>query len=179
LPPVIRAAPVLGYDAVCVHDDLPGCLGFDQIVTHHTGKPDGYRRIRASTVFDTWNEMNIGLGLLPLILLTVTPAHAKEYVLPSRPFDSYVLKDVHIEPYKRPLFVFTYITNWLVIPVTKTGYAADSVHTPYTDRNQMLPKPGQTCDIAYHTSFTDGATTPFGNIRTPNKIMDSFNCKTT
>ncbi|MGN6363775.1 hypothetical protein [Asticcacaulis taihuensis] len=124
-------------------------------------------------------KMNPGLGLLPLILLASTPAQAKEYVLPSRPFDSYVLKDVHIEPYKRPLFVFSYITNWLVIPVSKAGYAPDSVHTTYIDKNQMLPEPGQTCDIAYHTSFTDGATTPFGNVRVPNKIMDSFNCKTT
>ena len=124
-------------------------------------------------------KMNPGLGLLPLILLASTSVQAKEYVLPSRPFDSYVLKDVHIEPYKRPLFVFSYITNWLVIPVTKSGYAPDTVHTTYIDKNQMLPKPGQTCDIAYHTSFTDGATTPFGNVRVPNKIMDSFNCKAT
>lgn len=129
--------------------------------------------------FETWDEMNISLGLIPLILLASTPVHAKEYVLPPRAFDAYVLKDVHISPYKKPLFVFAYITNWLVIPVTRAGYAPDTVHTPYTDKNQMLPKPGQTCDIAYHTSFTDGATTPFGNVRTPNKIMDSFNCKTT
>jgi hypothetical protein len=123
--------------------------------------------------------MNLGVGLIPLILLTSAPAQAKEYVLPPRAFDAYVLKDVHIGAYKRPLFVFAYITNWLVIPVTKAGYAPDTVHTTYVDKNQMLPKPGQTCDIAYHTSFTDGATTPFGNVRTPNKIMDSFNCKTT
>ena len=129
--------------------------------------------------FETWDEMNISLGLIPLILLASTPVHAKEYVLPPRAFDAYVLKDVHISPYKKPLFVFAYITKWLVIPVTRAGYAPDTVHTPYTDKNQMLPKPGQTCDIAYHTSFTDGATTPFGNVRTPNKIMDSFNCKTT
>jgi hypothetical protein len=123
--------------------------------------------------------MNIGLGLVPLFLLAVTPAQATEYVLPQRPFDSYVLQDVHIESYKRPLFVFGYITNWLVIPVSKSGFASDSVHTVYIDKNQMLPKPGQTCNITYHTSFTDGATTPFGNIRIPNKIMDSFACKTT
>jgi hypothetical protein len=86
---------------------------------------------------------------------------------------------VHIESYKRPLFVFGYITNWLVIPVSKPGYALDSVHTVYIDRNQMLPKPGQTCSITYHTSFTDGGSTPFGNVRIPNKIMDNFACKTT
>lgn len=104
--------------------------------------------------------MNLGLGLIPLILLASTPVHAKEYVLPPRAFDAYVLKDVQIGSYKKPLFVFAYITSWLVIPVTKTGYAPDTVHTTYVDKNQMLPKPGQTCDIAYHTSFTDGATTP-------------------
>ena len=130
-------------------------------------------------VVETLDKMKLALGLLPLILLINTPAQAKEYFLPPRAFDAYVLKDVHIQPYKRPLFVFSYITNWLVIPVTKSGYSRDTVHTTYIDKNQMLPKPGQTCDIAYHTSFTDGATTPFGDVRTPNKIMDSFNCRTT
>lgn len=117
------------------------------------------------------------MGLLLLLPMATSSAQATEYSLPSRPFDSYVLQDVHIEPYKRPLFVFGYITNWVVIPVSKTGYARDNVHTVYTDKNQILPKPGQTCSITYHTSFTDGATTPFGDVRVPNKIMDSFACK--
>jgi len=123
--------------------------------------------------------MNLAWGLIPALVLAGTSAQAKEYTLPPRAYDAYVLKGVHIETYNKPLFLIGYLKNWLVVPVTRTGVAPDTVHIAYFDRNQLLPKPGQTCDIAYHNSFTDGASTPQGNIRVPNKIMDSFTCKAT
>ena len=119
------------------------------------------------------------LGLVPFLLLIGAPAFAKDYALPPRALnDAYVLKDVVIGKYQKPLFVLGYSTSWFVIPVSKTGVNKDNVHVAYFGKTQMLPKPGQTCDIAYHTSFTDGASTPDGNIRIPNKILDTFSCKT-